>query len=371
VTPVTAPVHETGERVVGAISPRPVRRAVGDRGARELFAVALTAALTSAVVEGLNARSVIDTIEVALVVLAVASVIPLRHRILAATRMPPELVDQHDRVIVSETSHQLRTPITIARGHAELLRPAVAGSGESDLHLDIILEELDRMTRLTERMLVLTSAGDDTFLVRAPVAVDALCVEIAERWRAAASRAWRVDCLDDTTAFLDAPRLVMAIDALVENAVQHTSTGDEIRIGATCTGGEAVLSVRDFGRGMTDEELRSLHLALDNVQPDGDKVGPGGDTIARSDGPRRQGGTGLGLRIAAAITAAHGGYLTVSGRRGFGCTFRIHVPLDLAEPQPQSDSQARIVSGVASSALSAQHGALHGGRALHEGPAFH
>jgi signal transduction histidine kinase len=301
----------------------------------------------------------VDTIEVALVVLAVASVIPLRHRILAATRMPPELVHHHDRVIVSETSHQLRTPITIARGHAELLRPAVAGSGESDLHLDIILEELDRMARLTERMLVLASAGDDAFLVRAPVAADALCVEIAERWRAAASRAWMVDCLDDTTVFLDAPRLVMAIDALVENAVQHTSAGDEIRLGAACIGGEAVFSVRDFGRGMTEDELRSLHLALDNVRPDGDKVRPGG---ARSDCPRRQGGTGLGLRIAAAIAAAHSGYVTVSGRRGFGCTFRIHVPLDLAEPQPP------IVSGLASTELSR---AAHERRALQEGRAHH
>jgi len=287
-------------------------RGVTDRGARELFAVALTAATTAAIIEGLHARSLVDGIEVALVVLAVGLVIPLRHRILAATRMPPELVARHDRAIVSETSHQLRTPITIARGHAELLRPVVSGHAESDLHLDVILDELDRMARLTERMLVLASAGEDAFLVPAPLAVDTLIVEIAERWRPAAARDWVVDCFDDSAVVVDGRRLVMAIDALIENAIQHSSDGDEIRLGGSCMAGEAVFTVQDFGRGMTQEELRSLRWALDHES---------------SGGPRRQGGTGLGLRIATAIAAAHGGYMTVSGRRGFGCTFRIQVPL--------------------------------------------
>ncbi|HZQ58638.1 MAG TPA: HAMP domain-containing sensor histidine kinase, partial [Acidimicrobiales bacterium] len=224
-----------------------------------------------------------------------------------------------------ETSHQLRTPITIVRGHAELLRPFVSGRADSDLHLDIILEELDRMARLTERMLVLACAGDDEFLVPVPVSIDALGIEIAERWRPTAPRSWAVDCLDDTTIVVDAPRLVMAIDALVENAVQHTATGDEIRLGAECVAGEAVFTVQDSGRGVTEDELRSLRWAL---------------YTDSSGGPRRQGGTGLGLRIATAIAAAHGGYLTVSGRRGFGCTFRVHVPLE-------GTSARSVVTGAA------------------------
>ena len=288
------------------------RRSPIDRTTRELFVVAGVASAAAAAFEIIDAGSVARACAIAVVVLVVSCVVPLRHRRSPAGKLPTGLVQQHDRVIVSETSHQLRTPITIARGHAELLRSAVGGVEEADLHLEIILDELDRMARLTERMLILASAGDPGFLVSGPVTIDALVVDIARRWRPAASRQWTVDCLDDTTILADAARLTVAIDALVENAVQHTCDGDEIVISSRCDGDEAVFTVRDSGRGMTTQEVESLRTALDH------------DT---GGGPRRQGGTGLGLRIARAIAEAHYGRLTIEAKRGFGCAFALHVPL--------------------------------------------
>jgi signal transduction histidine kinase len=296
-------------------------RPAGDRVARELFLVALLGALAAALFEIVNAGSVVDTVEIAAIVLAVASIVALRRRLLLTGKLPSVLVQQHDRVIVRETSHQLRTPITIARGHAELLRAAVKGVGESDLHLEIILDELDRMARLTERMLILASAGDPGFLVSAPVTIDALAVDIARRWKPTAKRRWTVDCLDDTTILADASRLTVAIDAFVENAIQHTCDGDLILISSRCDDDEVIFSVRDTGRGMTEHEQNALRTALDN------------DT---GGGPRRSGGTGLGLRIARAIAEAHYGHLTIEGKRGFGCEFALHVPLIRTPARPHN-----------------------------------
>ncbi len=231
-------------------------------------------------------------------------------------RSGPMSARHNDRVIVRETSHQLRTPITIARGHAELLRGATDGSGESHLHIEIILDELDRLARLTERMLILASAGDDAFLVAVPTTLDTIVVDIARRWRGTARRNWTVDCLDDSTILVDAARVTVAVDAFVENAIQNTSDGDDIVIGACRQGHEAVFKVRDTGRGLTAQELAALQTSLEDD---------------RAGGPHRPRDTGLGLRIARTIAAAHDGYLTIEARRGFGCTVELHLPLVAAE----------------------------------------
>ena len=218
---------------------------------------------------------------------------------------------QHELEIFSHTSHQLRSPLTIARGHAELLMQSVGGTS-SEAHVEIILQELDRVVMLAERLLVLSAAEDPDFLVPIETGIDTVVIEAAQRWHAAADRRWKVDCLDEALLTADVTRLMMAIDVLVENAVAHTGAGDEIAIGGRVEDGMATFVVSDTGRGMGPTDVTALIASLRERRP---------------GGPRRAGGTGLGLQIARAVVEAHGGWLSLTSELGSGSTFALHVPL--------------------------------------------
>jgi signal transduction histidine kinase len=222
-----------------------------------------------------------------------------------------------ERDFVRDASHQLRTPITIARGHAELLRAGRAG-GESVADADVVLDELARLARISDRLLLLAAAEHPHFLHRAPVDFEALFVGTARRWRASARRSWTIDAFAEGWVSADAERLAYAIDALIENAVKFTEDGDAITVCGGSDGDTAVIEVRDTGPGIPPEHVDRIF-----------------ERFARADGGSR-GGTGLGLSIVKAIVEAHGGsvHLECLGR---GVTFRILLPgfhPKVAEPRP-------------------------------------
>jgi two-component system, OmpR family, sensor kinase len=213
------------------------------------------------------------------------------------------------RAIIRNTSHELRTPITIARGYTELVWAASAGRSTIK-DVEVVLDELDRLSRLTDRLLVLAVAGGPGFLDLDSVDLESLIVERAQRWGAAAARDWKVRVEDDQPLMADVNRLSSAIDALLENAVQHTRDGEEIAIEARNQQGMVVIEVRDGGRGIPPDQL--VHLSR----------------FLSDDGvvwPRRPGGTGLGLPMVKAIALAHHGWLSVSSCPVLGSTFSIHL----------------------------------------------
>ena len=106
------------------------------------------------------------------------------------------LADQ--RRFLQDAAHQLRTPITIALGHAELLATAVDGQQEAE-DIDVVIGELSRLRRISERLLVIAAAADPAFLHPEPVALDQLIAELIRRWRPAADRSWRIARLDQVT----------------------------------------------------------------------------------------------------------------------------------------------------------------------------
>src|SRR5919202_1395800 len=126
-------------------------------------------------------------------------------------------VSERERDFVRDASHQLRTPITIARGHAELIRGGGVGD-EAAADADVVLDELARLERIAERLLLLATVEHPGFVRRAPVDVDAFVSETARRWSASAPRAWSVDARAGGAVLADAERLSYALDALVENA---------------------------------------------------------------------------------------------------------------------------------------------------------
>jgi len=218
------------------------------------------------------------------------------------------------RRFLQDASHQLRTPITIALGHAELLASGLTGRQEGH-DIQVVLGELNRLRRIAERLLVIAAAEGPEFLHPEPVALDSFTMEILRRWRPTADRRWQLGRLDKVTVQADRERLGLAIDALLENAVRHTGDGDVIKLSVVAVGyGQPVrMVVADAGQGISPELLEPI---FDRFRS--------GD----SGHPR---GTGLGLALVRAVARAHGGDVRVSSRPGQGSEFELLLP---APPGP-------------------------------------
>ncbi len=214
---------------------------------------------------------------------------------------------------LSDASHELLTPITIGRGHLELLhRNPNPEPGELAETYEIVLGELGRMERVINRLLLLESAGGAAARgSRERVAAAALLTRTFQRWRSTADRDWRLGELPPGTISIDADQLTLALDALVENAVQHTDDGGMIVIGAVAESGALRIRVGDSGDGIPEDARRRVF-----------------DRFYRVDGARsrRQGGVGLGLAIVKAIAEAHGGSVSVHSRPGAGSMFEVRLP---------------------------------------------
>jgi len=218
-----------------------------------------------------------------------------------------------ERQFIQDASHELRTPIAVALGHAELVERA---SREPERAEDarIVVDELQRLRRLADRLLLLATSEDPDFLSRSPVQVEQLLAAILQRW-APVGRRWRLDPSEPATVIGDADRLGLALDALVENAVKHTGPGDEIRLGAHRQGDLVAIVVADSGTGMPADRLEGIFQRFARLDE------------ARS---RDLGGVGLGLAIVKAIAQAHGGTVAVRSTPGGGSVFQLLLPLDPA-----------------------------------------
>ncbi len=216
---------------------------------------------------------------------------------------------QRERQFIQDASHELRTPITIALGHAELLT-----RGSQDLeHAEdarIVVDELLRLRRLADRLLLLAASADPDFLSKVPVELGPLLTSVRSRW-APADRRWRVENGTIDTVLADPDRLGTALDALVENAIKRTRQGDEIRLAVLGEADQVAITVADTGQGMAPDQLERIF-----------------DRFARLDEGRSRdnGGVGLGLPIARAIAEAHGGSIRVHSALGKGSVFEIVLP---------------------------------------------
>ena len=156
------------------------------------------------------------------------------------------LLEQQER-LVQNVSHELRTPVTIARGHLDQLARRL---GPRDREIDVVSEELTRMERLIDRILLLTRAERGEWLDRGPVPLVTLVEDVVMRWADVAPRAWRVGPVVDVVLHADETWLRAALDALLENAVQHTDEYDLIELSAHGEADDVVLSVSDGGAGI-------------------------------------------------------------------------------------------------------------------------
>lgn len=206
-----------------------------------------------------------------------------------------------------DASHELRTPVTIARGHLELLRRT---NGTPAAEVDVALDELTRIEQILERLLLLAKADQPDFVVLEDVELDTFLEDVFMRWSEVAPRAWQLGTLAVGTIAVDQEGLRCALDALLENAVEYTESGDRIVLSSYAAGDRVVIDVEDSGCGIPPEALAHIWERFGRADP------------SRS---RAHGGVGLGLAIVATIARAHGGSCTVdSGPHG--STFSLSLP---------------------------------------------
>jgi signal transduction histidine kinase len=213
------------------------------------------------------------------------------------------------RSFVSDASHELRTPITIVRGHLELLGDDPEERRET---IALVTDELDRMSRFVDDLLLLAKAERQDFLRVHEVELGALTDELFDKAVALGPRDWRLEARGEGRLVADRQRLTQAVMGLAQNAVQNTGADDAVWIGTAIERGEALLWVRDSGPGVAPEDQDRIF-----------------ERFARAAASRRRSeGAGLGLAIVRAIADAHGGRVSLSTRPGAGATFTIRIPLD-------------------------------------------
>jgi two-component system OmpR family sensor kinase len=226
---------------------------------------------------------------------------------------------EQQRRFVQDAAHELGTPITVALGHTQLIQRAVTDPGIAE-DARVVQDELLRLGRLAERMLLLASAGSPDFLHLAPVGVDALLVGAVDRWRHTPRR-WSLGIqeVEEVTVLGDRDRLALALDALVENAVAHTGADDRIEVSARLEGAQVVLTVADSGGGIAAAELGRIF-----------------DRFARVDAHRNRdaGGFGLGLAVVKAVAEGHRGSVRVRSTVGHGSVFEVLLPAWAAAHPP-------------------------------------
>ena len=237
------------------------------------------------------------------------------HRKLAAEHSVRLIGEQNARLLtdqrqfLQDAAHQLRTPITIALGHAELLATDLSGEQQGE-DIGVVIGELSRLRRISERLLLIASAGDPAFLHAENVQLDQLIAEHVRRWRPTISQHLRIGRLDAVTVRADRERLGLALDALIENAVNHSDSNGRIQLSVIrdYPGMPARIIVADTGTGIPADEVQLIF----------DRFSTGQDGQPR--------GTGLGLPLVRAVARAHGGNVTVSSVAGQGSEFELTLP---------------------------------------------
>jgi two-component system OmpR family sensor kinase len=217
------------------------------------------------------------------------------------------------RQFLDDAGHELRTPLTVLRGHLELLDaddPAELAETQ-----ELLLDEVDRMSRLVGDLILLAKSRRPDFLVVGPTDLEALTQSALAKARGLGDRAWTLDEVATGEASLDEQRITQALLQLADNAVKHTDPGAEIAIGSARSADGVRLWVRDTGDGIdpADRETVLQRFGRSRVRP-GDE------------------GFGLGLSIVNAIVEAHGGDIQIHDAEPRGARVELTLPTEPREP---------------------------------------
>ena len=216
---------------------------------------------------------------------------------------------ERQREFLRDSSHAIRTPVTIARGHVDLLRMTTTDP-EATEDLDVVLHQLDRLSHLAGRLLSIEQLQTTRALERAPLEVGPFLEQLGRRWSVSAPRTWVVQTPWTGVVRADERRLEEAVDALVENALRFTAEGGTVRLACRREGSTAVIEVADDGPGIPAEDREAVFERFFHRHPKGEEPG-----------------TGLGLALVAAVATAHGGEATAGAAPEGGALLTLRIPL--------------------------------------------
>ena len=220
---------------------------------------------------------------------------------------------ESQRQLLDDVGHELRTPVTIIRGHLELMDSSDPEDVEQSK--EIALDELNRMSLLINDLVTLATANRADFLSSQPTEIGPLLDDILDKARALGPQKWRLGQRVEATVELDGARITQAMLQLCANAVKFSEPDTRIDLGAsvqrtTREGSLLRFWVRDNGVGIENADLEKIFTRF-----------------GRAGQQSRTQGSGLGLNIVSAIAAAHGGVVWVQSVPGGGSTFYIDIPL--------------------------------------------
>jgi signal transduction histidine kinase len=242
-------------------------------------------------------------------------------RIEAALRERATALEEADRVrtdFVANMSYELRTPLTSIGGFAELLAGGYAGklSAKGDDYVSAILESVDRLSKLINDVLDLTTADTRGIaLERERVDVAGLCRAALETGRArAAEKAQKLEGEISPAAgfvFGDARRIRESIEHVLANAIAYTDRKGRIVLTAGGDAENAIIRIADNGSGIAPEDMPRVFDRFDRVV---------------EAGVRGEAALGLGLPLTRQFIEAHGGTVELQSKKGKGTTVTLTIP---------------------------------------------
>jgi signal transduction histidine kinase len=219
------------------------------------------------------------------------------------------------RAFVADASHELRTPLAVLRGELELAARPGRSREELAAAVASAAAEAERLSRLTDDLLLLARSDEDQLSLRVETAdigeLLARSAGMAASRLAAAGVSCRIEVAGEVLAAVDGDRIRQAVDNLLDNALRFAPRGSAIVLSATARGSDLRISVRDDGPGFPPGFLP--HAFERFRRPD----------TGRS---RDDGGAGLGLAIVRAIAAAHGGTAIAARGPGGGAVVCLRLP---------------------------------------------
>jgi signal transduction histidine kinase len=229
--------------------------------------------------------------------------------------------DEMRRELIANVSHDLRTPLASLRGYIEtLLIKESNRSQEMTSHLEVALRQADQLGRLVDALFELARLESGTVAPRLePISIAELLQDIAMRFCIAADRRGvALQTLLDLTGVMvmaDVEQIERALGNLLENAIQHTPRGGQVRIEMASETDLVRIRVVDTGRGIAPEHLPRIFERFYSVRDRADR-----------------GHTGLGLAIVKRIIELHAQSVSILSKPGAGTTVEFTLQRTNAPP---------------------------------------
>ncbi len=233
-----------------------------------------------------------------------------------------ERLERTRRDYVSNVSHELRTPLTAMRALVEPLKEGMVTSEEDrQRYYDIIMREVMRLSRLINDQLELSRLQSGTLAIqKSKMTVDDLVYDVCDRYVAiAAEHGLELKVLTDfgecPMVYANADRVEQMLIILLDNAIKYTEEGS-VSVSATWDAEKVIISVRDTGVGIDEEDLPYVF-----------------DRFYKVDKAHSGKGSGLGLSIACELLKRMNEDIWVSSEKGQGSefSFTLHRPVEEKE----------------------------------------